>query len=324
VKPLSLCGRFRIHLKISFQYISARTYSITTMSSSSSSFSSDAAAAFGRRSIGTSRPAFNDVAASAFSRGGRPSNDTFAAFGKPPRPENRGFSNDAMSAFGKQPTRSESGGFDTNAFSKTSQNRSGFDSAASAAFGKKPTRRQEEEKRPSMVLPTRANNLGSIMEHFLGPSEPNHTYNGSALTQRRVAAAKVPEPVKMEEMAWPTLSAPKTTGSSKSGMSFADMMKKRVAEEEAQAALKARERAMQESERRQMALDRSSIFIAPMRLPSSNASYSRRMEDDEIIESDLDYVPGDTSGVLPETEEDYNEDEEEDDRAEDQDEYYRR
>jgi hypothetical protein len=292
---------------------------------SSSSFSSDAAAAFGRRSNGSSRPAFNDVAASAFSRGGRPSNDTFAAFGKPPRPESRGFSNDAMSAFGKQPTRSESGGFDTNAFSKNSQNRSGFDSAASAAFGKKPSRRQEEDSRPSMVIPARANNLGSIMEHFLGPSDPDRTYNGSALTQRRVAAAKVPEPVKMEEMAWPTLTAPKTTASSKSGMSFADMMKKRVAEEEAQAALEARERAMQESERRQMALDRSGIFIATLRLPSSNSSYGRRMEDDEIIESDLDYVPGDdTSGMLPDTEEDYNEEEEEDDRAEDQDEYYRR
>ena len=291
---------------------------------SSSSFSSDAAAAFGRRSIGTSRPAFNDVAASAFSRGGRPSNDTFAAFGKPPRPENRGFSNDAMSAFGKQPNRSESGGFDTNAFSKTSQNRSGFDSAASAAFGKKPTRRQEEDSRPSMVLPVRANNLGSIMEHFLGPSEPNHTYNGSALTQRRVAAAKTPAPIKMEEMAWPELSAPKTTGSSKSGMSFADMMKKRVAEEEAKAALEAQEKAMLESERRQMALDRRSIFVTPLRLPSSQV-YNRRMEDDEIIESDLDNVAGDdTCGVLPVTEEDYNDEDEEDDRAEDQDEYYRR
>jgi len=230
-----------------------------------------------------------------------------------------------MSAFGKQPNRSESGGFDTNAFSKTSQNRSGFDSAASAAFGKKPTRRQEEDSRPSMVLPVRANNLGSIMEHFLGPSEPNHTYNGSALTQRRVAAAKTPAPIKMEEMAWPELSAPKTTGSSKSGMSFADMMKKRVAEEEAKAALEAQEKAMLESERRQMALDRRSIFVTPLRLPSSNGSNSRRMEDDEIIESDLDNVAGDdTCGVLPDTEEDYNEDEEEDDRAEDQDEYYRR
>ena len=284
----------------------------------SSSFSSDAASAFGRRSNGASRPAFNDTAVSAFSRGGRPSNDTFAAFGKPPRPENRGFSNDAMSAFGKQPNRSEGGGFDTNAFSKSSQNRSGFDSTASAAFGKKPTRRQEEEARPKMVLPTRANNLGSIMEHFLGPSEPNHTYNGSALTQRRVDAAKTPAPVKMEEMAWPELSTPKTKGSSKSGMSFAEMMKKRVAEEEAQAALEAQERAIQESARRQMALDRNSIFVPALRLPTSNSSYNRRMEDDEIIVSDLDYVPGDdTPGVLLDTT-DYNEEEEED-IAEDQD-----
>jgi hypothetical protein len=128
----------------------------------------------------------------------------------------------------------------------------------------------------------------------------------------------------MEEMAWPELSAPKTTSSSKSGMSFADMMKKRVAEEEAKAALEAQEKAMMESERRQMALDRRSIFVAPLRLPSSHV-YNSSMEDDEIIESDLDNVAGDdTCGVLPDTEEDYNEDEEEDDRAEDQDEYYRR
>lgn len=276
----------------------------------SSSFSSDAAAAFGRRNTG-GRPAFNNSASAAFSRDQRQPaeqrSDAFAAFSRPA--SRTGFGQNAASAFGK-----------------ATQNNSGFDTMASAAFGKKPTRRQEEDSRPPIIMPKRTNDLSSIMDHFLGPSEPSRNYTESALSQRRAAAAKTAEPVKIEDMSWPELApAPKNaTSIAKMPVSFAEMMKKRVAEDEIQAAIEAREKYEKEMVRRQLTIDRNNVFIPPLRRAARDSRITC-VDEEEVLESDLDHVAGDdTAGVVPTDTDDYYDDDEEEDRAEDQDEYYRR
>jgi len=214
-----------------------------------------------------------------------------------------------------------SDGFDTSAaqaFGKGMQRNSGFDADASLAFGKKPTHRQEEEARGPIVLPKRPNDLGSIMEHYLGPSEPSHNYSQSAFGLKRAAATAAPKAV-VEE--WPELGGGKPKGVSKPPVSFSDVMKKRAEADAAEAAAKAREEALLAANRRQDRMDQGGIFIS--RPPIRN-SKSTRYVDDEVIESDLDYVKGDdTVGVLPEDEGYY--DQEEDEKQDDaEDEYWKR
>jgi len=294
---------------------------IPFLSKMSSHFSSEASAAFGRRKAGPNT-GFNNTAAAAF---GRPSlataNNTFAAFGKPAAPvANNGFNNSAAAAFGK-PT-AYAGGFDNSAataFGKGVQRNSGFDADASAAFGKKPTRRQEEEARAPVVLPKRPNDLGSIMEHFLGPSEPSHTYSQSAFGAKRAAAAAPPKAV-VED--WPELGGGKAKAVSKPAVSFSDVMKKRAEADAAEAEAKAHHDALLAAARRQNRLDIGGIFISR---PLVRKSKSTRYDDDDNIESDLDYVKGDdTAGVGPNDDGTYY-DQEEDEKQEDaEDEYWKR
>jgi hypothetical protein len=110
------------------------------------------------------------------------------------------------------------------------------------------------------------------------------------------------------------------------GMSFADMMKKRVAADEVEAAVKAREEALAAAEKHQAAMDSRGIFIP--RPPIHRVKPRREEYADEELESDLDYVKGDdTAGVLPSDMGDYDDgagEEEEQQRADEDDDYWRR
>ena len=311
---------------------------IPFLSKMSSHFSSEASAAFGRRKAGPNT-GFNNTAAVAFGRPSSTANNTFAAFGRPAAPAaNNGFNNSAAAAFGKptaytggfdnsaaaafgKPT-AYAGGFDNSAataFGKGVQRNSGFDADASAAFGKKPTRRQEEEARAPVVLPKRPNDLGSIMEHFLGPSEPSHTYTQSAFGAKRAAAAAVPKAV-VEE--WPELGGGKAKAVSKPAVSFSDVMKKRAEADAAEAAAKAREEALLAAARRQDRLDIGGIFLSR---PPVHKSKTTHYDDDDNIESDLDYVKGDdTAGVGPNDDGTYYDQEEEEKQEDAEDEYWKR
>lgn len=286
----------------------------------SSHFSPEASSAFGRRKTGPNT-GFNNTAAAAFGRPPLAPNNTFAAFGRPaaPAPGN-GFNNSAAAAFGKATT--SSGGFDNSAaaaFGKGVQRNSGFDADASAAFGKKPTRRQEEEARAPVILPKRPNDLGSIMEHYLGPSEPSHTYSQSAFGAKRAAAAAPPKAV-VED--WPELGGGKAKAIAKPSVSFSDVMKKRAEADAAEAAAKAHQEALLAAARRQDRLDIGGIFISR---PLVRKSKSTRYDDDDNIESDLDYVKGDDTAGIGANDDGTYYDQEEDEKQDDaEDEYWKR
>jgi hypothetical protein len=269
----------------------------------SSHFSPEAAAAFGRRKTGPST-GFNNSAATAFGRPPIAPSNTFAAFGKP-----------------AATMRSDSG-FDTSAaqaFGKGVQRNSGFDADASAAFGKKPTRRQEEEARAPIVLPKRPNDLSSIMDHYLGASEPTHTYSQSAFGLKRAAAAAAPKAV-VED--WPELGGVKPKAILKPAVSFSEVMKKRAEMDAAEAAAKAHEEALLAATQRQNRLDSGGIFISR---PPIRKSKTTRYVDDEVIESDLDYVKGDDTAGIGTNDDGTYYDQEEDEKQDDaDDEYWKR
>lgn len=181
-------------------------------------------------------------------------------------------------------------------FAKGPQGGRGFDSRASAAFGK---------KLPPVEAPR---------------SVSRQEYGNSALRK----ATTVAEPVKFEEMSWPALSTSARTvasGVAKPAMSFVDMMKKRVAADEVEASLKAHEAAQAAAARKQYELERGAAFIAPLRRAASRRTDTY---DDDMLESDLDYVKGDdTAGMLPTDTDDYY-DEGEEAAEEDQDAYWQR
>jgi len=294
----------------------------------SSSFSPQASAAFGSRRKAAG--GFDPAASVAFAKGPQ-SRGGFGqaaanAFGKVQQATG-GFDAMAATAFGKP----QQSGFDNSAFGKT-QNHSGFDQNAAAAFGKKPSRREQQEaedaSRPRISIPKRTNDLSSIMDHYLGASEaPARDYTKSALHARRAEAVKAVLPPVSEAEAWPELGAPSATavGTKKMGMSFADMMKKRVAADEVEAAIKAREDALAAAERHQAAMDSRGIFIP--RPPIQRAKPRREEYADDELESDLDYVKGDdTAGVLPYETGDYDDGpgEEDEQRADEDDDYWRR
>ena len=270
----------------------------------SSHFSPEASAAFGRRKTGPNT-GFNNTAVAAFGRPHAAPTNTFAAFGKPAastRSDN-GFDNSAVAAFGKGVQRN-----------------SGFDADASAAFGKKPTRRQEEEARAPVILPKRSNDLSSIMDHYLGASEPVHTYSQSAFGVKRAAAAAAP---KVVEEAWPELGGGKPKAIAKPAVSFSDVMKKRAEADAAEAAAKAREEALLAARSRQDRLDIGGIFIS--RPPVNRSKPSRYADDEDIIESDLDYVKGDDTAGMGTNDDGTYYDQEEDEKQDDaDDEYWKR
>lgn len=265
--------------------------------------------------------AFPAAAASAFGR--RNPNDAGATFSRGPS-AGGGFGAAAAAAFGKpqQPQRVESQQMPS-AFGRPPSRAGGFDETASAAFGKRAPREQHEDRRPHAVLPKRVNDMSSIMEHFLGPSEPSREYSNSALSQRPKPAPKSSEPE------WPELAPARTTSATvKPAMSFVDMMRKRVAADEAEAAAKAQEEALEASRRRQRILESShssDTFFAPRYAtrPKRSTLYDT---DGEIIESDLDNVAGDdTAGVLPSDDGQYDQEDDEDEAAQDDnDDYWRR
>ena len=286
----------------------------------SSHFSPEASAAFGRRKTGPNT-GFNNTAAAAFGRPSAAPTNAFAAFGKPAAyAAGNGFTNSAAAAFGK-PTAS-AGGFDNSAaaaFGKGVQRNSGFDADASAAFGKKPTRRQEEEARAAVILPKRSNDLSSIMDHYLGASEPAHTYSQSAFGVKRAAAAAAP---KVVEEAWPELGGGKPKAIAKPAVSFSDVMKKRAEADAAEAEAKAREEALLAARSRQDRLDIGGIFISR---PPVRKSKPARYDDDDNIESDLDYVKGDDTAGMGTNDDGTYYDQEEDEKQDDaEDEYWKR
>lgn len=274
-------------------------------------FNQEASDAFSRKKQG--QTAFDTGASMAFSKEVKPNvGDTFAAFSKGPQPTNN-FDTQANSAFGK-----------------TTQSRNGFDTMASAAFGKKPTRQEEERSRPTFVIPKRTNDLGSIMEHYLGTTE--REYGNSALSQRRKAAAAVPVPEKIEEMVWPELAPSKvatTTAAAKPVVSFAEIMKKRLADDAAAAAEAALVKAKEEAAKKRDALDLPAFI--PHRFPTGNHIVSRPVEEyEEEQESDLDYLSPNERRKhdyeLPMEDDHYDQvdNHEEDAHGEDEDDYYRR
>jgi len=293
-------------------------------------FSQEASEAFSRKK---QQAGFDAGAAMAFSKEVKPNvGNTFTAFSKGPQPTNN-FDNAAMGAFGKGPQPTNN--FDNaamGAFGKGPRSHNGFDTMASAAFGKKPSRMeraQEERSRSTLVLPKRANDLGSIMDHYLGPTE--REYGNSALTQRRKAAAAVPE--KIEEMVWPELAPSKTAMAAvaKPAVSFAELMKKRVIEEEAAAAEEANKKAEAAAAKKRDALDRPSIV--PHRFRPVNHVVNRAADDyeeEQVEDNDVDYLsPSERRKhdyELPTEDDHYDQVDGHDEelQADDEDDYYRR
>jgi hypothetical protein len=93
-------------------------------------------------------------------------------------------------------------------------------------------------------------------------------------------------------------------------------------EDAAEAAAKAREEALLAAARRQDRLDIGGIFLSR---PPVHKSKTTRYDDDDNIESDLDYVKGDdTAGVGPNDDGTYYDQEEEEKQEDAEDEYWKR
>lgn len=230
------------------------------------------------------RNSFPESAAAAFGRGPRVS----APSDVPSTAVRSGFSDTASAAFGgrTRPVNNFS-----EAFGRGSTN--GFDSAASAAFGKKPSRRDEA---PSAPPPPRSNTLGFLLNQALGdaPSSGSagssgRSYGGSALAVQRRKAEETEKAKKADISnpdAFPTLgkgivasaasSAPTTapadsTATPVAKPTFAELMRRRAADESAAAESKATADHAAAQERRMQAISsaRSHTFIGAPRLTSS-------------------------------------------------------
>jgi len=227
---------------------------------------------------------FPDAAAAAF---GRKSRDNA------PKESRSGFADVPATAFGRLERRPANGGA------------GGFDEAAAAAFGKKP--RRNDTIGSTSVPQARSNSFGYILNQALGPTE--RLYEGSALTVQRRKAQEAEEAKKKDitrPEAWPELgskpsaapvtstvdSAASSSPSSPSAPSapsapkptFADLIRKRAAEEEA-AEAKAREEwnAAEEVRKREAAAKRAFIGIPRIasRAPTSRFGYNPDDDDNE-------------------------------------------
>lgn len=268
------------------------------------SFPPEAASAFGRRSApvagsgapsrsyggGHSRSEFSAEAASAFGRGGS-GHDGFSRPERSERSERTEFDSTAAAAFGgRQRREPRSGGtpeFDTTAASafgsgsggsrgpRGSEDASGFPSA----FGKKKSLFAEAAE--------------------MGFAEGGGAYGNSALARKRAEAARPPppKPQTYEEM-FPTLgtpaAAPKAaaaTTPAPAKRSYAELMRERVAAEEAEAAHEAAERRKEEERRRAEMLDRQQIRrIYANRIVYTHTAHSGDADEEEYVpEADVDY-----------------------------------
>jgi len=210
------------------------------------------------------RNSFPDAAAAAFGRGPRVSSPSDVPVSR------SGFSDAASSAFGSRQQRPASNFSD--AFGRGGSN--GFDAAASAAFGKKPARRDET---PSGPPPARSNSFGYILNQALGDSpSASRTYGGSALAVQRRKAEEAEKAKKADISnpdAFPTLGggagsatpAPVTTTGKPT---FAELMRKRAAEDAAAAEAQAAAEQIAAEERRKSSA-RSHTFVNAPRIHSS-------------------------------------------------------
>jgi len=286
------------------------------------SFPANAAAAFGRRP--PANGAFDNAASSAFSRDkARVIKDA------------TGFDSAAKTAFGGRgrndldSTASSAFGDQANsAFSGDRSSTSTFQDAAASAFGKKERRVDKYADRPPPKQIVRANNLGAIMDHFLAGSLPasDRSWSESALNKKRIASAsaKKAEPLDSQDnTAFPTLGVVHDAAKVKVlNKSFADLMKERVAEEEAAEVKAAYDRSVAKEAERRSALDRRNMIHIP-RHTTANVYVAKEEEDDVVDEKSLDYVwPGEKQKAYTPNEYEDIEDkpEEEEDDAVDDDE----
>jgi hypothetical protein len=254
-----------------------------------SEFPADAAAAFGRKSRSTPHTVsaapseFDADAAAAFGRKGRAA----AAAAAAATPSE--FDADAAAAFGGGRRETRRGGG------------SAFDAAAAAAFGGKGRREKRDDAFPD-AFGKKKSAFAAAAELGLG-DDAEVGYGMSALARKRAeaAAAKPPEQKKQtfEEM-FPALGGPAKAAAaapaptkSSGKPTLAEIMRKRVAEEEAEALRKAaieRERELaaraEASERarlRGLRAGRNTNFI------SYTGDDDEETEDFIPVEGDLDY-----------------------------------
>ncbi len=233
-------------------------------------FNSDAAAAFGRGGGGglpridsVGRAEFNSDAAAAFGRGRGDG-------GGPPRLESVGraeFNSDAAAAFGRGGDNNDRPEFDRGCSSG-----GGFDYAAASAFGGKRRAKYDDAPPPrANVAPPalRNNQLGHLLNEIMPIDDKEDQWTTSALRYKKKIALP-PAVITTMDTAFPALCAwgdsgskkNTPTGSAKSTPSssgqpkstFADLMRKRVAEEEMDATLHQNNADMEALERQKNAV----------------------------------------------------------------------
>ncbi len=247
-------------------------------------FPADAAAAFGRkgRTVPRHSEPFDSAAASAF---GKPrAATTNAATATASSTE---YNDDAASAFG-------------------SKRHSGFDAAAAAAFGSKESPRRAPSGRGAThdfpdAFGKKKSAFASAAELGLG-DDADEPFKLSAFARKRAAAGtntveKAPEPKKQtyEEM-FPTLGGPSKAApvarpaastSTSAKPTLAELMRRRVAEEEAEEARKAALEKERAEKARVDAAERARLRGLRGARMDNYISYNDEEEEEEV------YVPGD-------------------------------
>lgn len=248
---------------------------------------------FSRKSNRAPRSEFSSEAASAFGR----RHGAEWSGGGASRGGSR-FDAAATAAFGSG--RPENNAFDS---ARTHTDTNIFDDRASNAFGKRQSKHMSpaynEPAAPKEVI-HRPNSLGAHLAGLI-EIESKPEWTGSALRQKKPTLATPPQnSICMEEM-FPSLgsSSPKKSSTSlpslrgSKGGSFADLVKKRVEEETAEADRKQRELAA----KRRNVPDTQTILLSRIRQNHTHTNqyaseYKYESDEDvDVDENDLDYVP---------------------------------
>jgi hypothetical protein len=208
--------------------------------------------------------------------------------------------------FGVRPTNpfSRSSNEDFQAASAFQSRRGGSSSSdrnegdwTSFGAGKRQRQQEREEARaaakPSVVIDVNRNHLSAFVQAAAGslPAAPEEKWSQSAIRSKPIAAVTTPAPKKSYEELFPTLggSNKATLSKTNSSTSFADLMKKRVAEEEEarrQAALEEeRQTRQREEEERQ---NRMTGIVHRINLSRKTRVFEDADEDEDNHDLDTD------------------------------------
>lgn len=242
-------------------------------------FSETAAAAFGRPTPTSTRHEFSDTAQRAFSK----------QMQQPERPS--GFNDVALSAFGKSSSSGHTNG--------------GFNEHAAAAFGKKRSQVKAQQDTASLQEETALRGtLWSSIAAALPESKTGRSWGNSALRGGKKTATATETPTKKPDFAselesanaFPTLASPAKPTAAKASAwgggaaekpNFADVIRKRVEEEERERAIEERKRREEERRRNEDESDRFGFHGVRM-VQSGGGNYNEYDDDEHYSDDDYD------------------------------------